>query len=169
MSAVIKTVTPFVLEDVLVEALSDIGAEPNKVVETLPNSFRQYKVKIGDILTNRQDYNGRQLFRFEDDRWVMVHDSDEYHGRITSSRAAGNQYKPVAQFLTELDSAYRQTHQRHIEKLEEQERIRVEQERIERVETTRQKTIEKARAQGYSVKEGCNSKGQIQLVLTRLA
>ena len=53
-------------------------------------------------------------------------------------------------------------------KLAEQERIRLEEERKARVEATRQQAIAKAKSQGYSVKETTNSKGQIQLVLTRM-
>lgn len=63
MSAVIKTVTPFVIEEVLMEALQTVGAEPQKV--TSNEAVQRNRLQVGDILTNRSDYNGRQLFRFE--------------------------------------------------------------------------------------------------------
>lgn len=165
MSAVIKTVTPFVIEEVLMEALQTVGAEPQKV--TSNEAVQRNRLQVGDILTNRSDYNGRQLFRFERDRWVMMHDSDEYAGR-TVDRFSEKSYIKVSRFLTYVSGAYESAYEKHLEKLAEQERICLEEERKARVETTRQKAIAKAKAQGYSVKETTNSKGQIQLVLTRM-
>ncbi|WGY46236.1 hypothetical protein [Vibrio sp. ABG19] len=167
MSAVIKTTTPFVIEEVLIEALAVVGAEPQKVTSDGLGLLQRNRLRIGDILTNRSDYNGRQLFRFERDRWVMMHDSDEYAGR-TVDRFSVKGYTKVSRFLSDVSSAYESAYAKHLEKLAEQERIRLEEERKARVEKTRQQAIDKARSQGYSVKETTNSKGQIQLVLTRM-
>ena len=167
MSAVIKTTTPFVLEEVLLKALETVGAEPQKVTSKEVGLVQRNRLQVGDILTNRSDYNGRQLFRFERDRWVMMHDSDEYAGR-TSARLSDRGYTKVTRFLNDLGGAYDQAYQEHLEKLAEQERTRLEEERKARVEMTRQQAITKAKAQGYAVKETRNSKGQIQLVCTRM-
>ncbi|QYJ98869.1 hypothetical protein K0J45_06465 [Shewanella alkalitolerans] len=167
MSAVIKTATPFVIEEVLMEALTAVGAEPQRVTSSDVDFVQRNRLQIGDILTNRSDYNGRQLFRFERDRWVMMHDSDEYAGR-TVDRFSEKGYIKVSRFLTDVSGAYESAYEKHLEKLAEQERIRLEEERKARVETTRQQAIAKAKSQGYSVKETTNSKGQIQLVLTRM-
>ncbi|MCL1120121.1 hypothetical protein [Shewanella seohaensis] len=167
MSAVIKTATPFVIEEVLIEALLAVGAEPKKVTSNEVGLVQRNRLKVGDILTNRSDYNGRQLFRFERDRWVMMHDSDEYTA-LTVGRYSEKGYTKVSKFLNDVSGAYESAYGMHLEKLAEQERIRLEEERKARVETTRQQAIAKAKAQGYSVKETTNSKGQILLILTRM-
>ncbi len=167
MSAVIKTATPFVIEEVLMEALLAVGAEPQKVTSNEASSVQRNRLQVGDILTNRSDYNGRQLFRFEQGRWMMMHDSDEYAGR-TVDRLSEKSYTKVSQFLNDVSGAYESAYIRYQEKLAEQERIRLEEERKARVEAIRQQAIAKARSQGYSVKETTNSQGQIQLVLTRM-
>lgn len=165
MSAVIKTPTPFVMEEILIQALEAVGAEPEKVTGNIPGNQRN-RILPGDILTNRSDYNGRQLFREQNNRWVLMHDSDELSTRIISTSLTDKRYKPVAQFLSDLSLAYNLAYGQHLERIAEQERIRLEEERKARVEATKQKAIEKAKAQGYSVKE--TRKGnQIQLVLVR--
>lgn len=167
MSAVIKTATPFVIEEVLIEALSAVGACPQRVTSNEAGLVQRNRLQVGDILTSRSDYNGRQLFRFEQDRWVMMHDSDEYAGR-TVDRLSEKSYTKVSKFLNDVSDAYESAYIRYQEKLAEQERIRLEEDRKARVEATRQQAIAKAKSQGYSVKETTNSKGQVQLVLTRM-
>jgi len=167
MSAVIKTTTPFVIESVLRDALQAIYAEPQLVTHELLAKFSQRNpLVVGDMLTNRSDYNGRQFFRLRRDRWVFVHDSDEHQGRIATANA-DRRYTPVHQFLTTVSTAYDRCYQTHLEELAEQERILLEEQRKERVEATRQQAIRKAKEQGYSIKEKRRDNGQIQLVLTR--
>ena len=166
MSAVIKTTTPFVIESVLITALEATGAEPVVATEQVMKSHNHIKdIQVGDILTNRSDYFGVQLFRFAENRWILRHDSDEMNGRITSSLASKH-YKRVGDFLQLVGKAYEIAYQQHLEILAEQERALLEEERKKRVEATRQQSIIKAKAQGYSVKE-TRVGGQIQLVLTR--
>jgi glycosidase len=149
MSAVIKTTTPFVIEAALFKALETLKSEPQLVSsEVLRCISQRNEIQTGDILTNRSDYNGRQFFRQQGERWVLLHDSDEYSGRVVS-QLTDRRYTSVNRFLAE------------------QERIRLEEERRARVENTRQQAIAKAKAQGYSVKESRTASGQIQLVLTR--
>lgn len=167
MSAVIKTTTPFVIEEVLMEALVTVGAEPVKIIASNLDTFtHQGKLVVGDILTNRTDYYGPQHFRLEADRWILRHDSSEMHGRVNNV-LAGKHYSRVASFLDKVEVAYGKAYQGYLERAAEQERVRLEAERKVRVEATRQQAIAKAKAQGYSVKQTTNSKGQIQLVLIR--
>lgn len=168
MSAVIKTTTPFVIEEVLIEALHVVGAEPMKITSlNLQSVSHSGGLIVGDILTNRSDYYGPQHFRLDRGRWILRHDSSEMNGRI-SNRLAGKQYSEVGRFLEGVGSAYEKAYQGYLARIAEQERIRLEEERKARVEATRQQAIAKAKSQGYSVKETTNSKGQIQLVLTRM-
>ncbi|WP_281221850.1 hypothetical protein [Photobacterium sanguinicancri] len=165
MSAVIKTTTPFTIQEVLLSALVKLGAEPVSITAENIHRFRQRSnVTIGDIITNRRDYNGLQLFCFNGDVWQLQHDQDEYATRIVS--ATQKQYQSVNRFLNELNVAYQSCYQVHLDNIAELERQRIEQERIDRVEVTRQQAIVKAKEQGYSVKEK-HIRGKIQLVLTR--
>jgi hypothetical protein len=169
MSAVIKTTTPFAIEAVLIKALAALGAEPVKVDASNITSLQHNGgVELGDIFTNRKDYNGIQHFRFEQGRWILRHDSDEMNGRITASLMASREYVSVQKFLTSLSKVYDISYQEYLQELAEQERLILEEQRKARVEATRLQAIEKAKSQGYSVKETRNSKGQIQLVLTRM-
>lgn len=167
MSAVIRTATPFTNEAVLWEALKTIGAEPEKITVDSRIHRQRSTLKLGDIITNRSDFNGRQAFRFVQDRWVLIHDADELSATV-SSKLSNKQYTPVTQFITDVSNAYHLAYQEHMLQLAEEQRAKLEAERKARVETTRQQTIAKAQAQGYAVKETRNSQGQIQLVLTRM-
>lgn len=166
MSAVIQTTTPFIIESVLFKALEAVGAEPKILTSDLANALRRGRAIAGDILTNRSDYNGSQFFHKQGERWVFLHDSDEYSARI-ESQLSDRKYTAVSRFLTDLSHAYNIAYQDHVEAVAEQERIRLENERKARVESTRQNAIAKAKAQGYSVKQSETATGQIQLVLTR--
>ena len=166
MSAVIKTTTPFIIQSVLFKALCVVGAEPKILTSDLASGLRQGRAIVGDILTNRSDYNGIQYFHKQGERWVFLHDSDEYSARI-ESQLSDRKYTAVSRFLTNLSHAYDIAYQDHVEAVAEQERIRLENERKARVESTRQNAIAKAKAQGYSVKQSETATGQIQLVLTR--
>ncbi len=167
MSAVIKTTTPFLIEMVLFNALEKMGAEPQRITCELQQGISQRNsVQDGDILINRSDYYGRQLFRQQGERWLLSHDSSEMNGRVVN-KLTDRRYTPVSRFLTELSSAYDVAYQQYLELSAENERIRLERERKARVETVRQQAIAKAKAQGYSVKESQTATGQVQLVLTR--
>ena len=167
MSAVVKTATPFVIESVLFDALEKLGSEPQRINAENHRFVTQLnQIQMNDILTNREDYNGRQLFRLFGERWVLMHDSHEYNTQVVT-KLADRRYAPVAKFLAELSLVYEQGYQQLLEKIAETERQRLEQERKERVESMRQQAIIKAKAQGYSVKENRTAAGQIQLVLTR--
>jgi hypothetical protein len=167
MSAVIKTVTPFTEQLVLIEALEALGAEPVLITnEEQLNRYRHRQLfQIGDIVTNRDDYFGAQHFRREHGSWNLRHDSDQMSGRVVS-RIGNRHYAPVVSFLSELEVEYRCAYDLYVERLAEEERQKLERERVARVEATREQAIRKAREQGYSIKE-TRIKGKIQLVLTR--
>ena len=150
------------------EALQAVGAEPRKITTlNLQTASHRGGLGAGDILTNRSDFYGPQHFRLEGERWILRHDSSEMHGRV-SNRLAEKHYTKVSRFLEQVGSAYEKAYEDYLERIAEQERVRLEEERKARVEATRQQAITKAKAKGYSVKESTNSKGQIQLVLTRM-
>ena len=81
---------------------------------------------------------------------------------------ASREYLSVQKFLSLLSKEYDIVYQEYLQELAEQERLRLEEQRKTRVEATRLQAIEKAKSQGYSVKETHNIKGQIQLVLTSM-
>jgi hypothetical protein len=167
MSAVIKTLTPFTSQSLLLEALEEMGAEP-QLLDTeaaLRGASHRGRLQLGDILTNRRDYYGLQHFRRVGEVFQLRHDSSEMNGTVVS-RLQDRKYRSVTDFLGQLEGAYKGAHQRLLQRLAEEERQRLEQERIARVEATRLKAIERAKAQGYSVKEH-RANGKIQLVLTR--
>lgn len=165
MSAVIKTTTPFVVQEALFNALAQLGYEPVLLNESNLNAYRHRGIlQVGDIVTNRQDYYGNQHFRLLNDQWVLRHDSSEMNGRLIGKTS--KQYQKVGVFLKELEAEYAVQYQSHLEKLAELERQRIEEERIARVEATRKRAIEQAKAQGYVVKEK-HVNGKIQLVCTR--
>jgi len=151
MSVVIKTLTPFTECDVLIEALASLN------VSTTVSGVK--------IITDRRDYQGLQHFIWNGDVYVFRHDSDELGGRIINN-AIHRQYTPTRQFLSKLEIAYKTAYQLHLARLAEAERLRLEQERLARVEAVRANAIAKAKAQGYRVKEQ-KKNGKIQLVLTR--
>lgn len=47
MSAVIKTATPFVIEEVLMEALTAVGAEPQRVTSSDVDLVQRNRLQIG--------------------------------------------------------------------------------------------------------------------------
>lgn len=146
MSAVVKTLTPFVDQALLQESLERIGVG--------------YQLQAGTIVTTRQDYFGGQRFELDQQgRYRFRYDSD-------ADRWHSSQQTPVRRFLADVESEYLQAYDRRAERLAEAERQRIEQERIARVEATRLQAIERAKAQGYAVKEN-RVNGKIQLVLTR--
>ena len=167
MSAVIKTLTPFTSEELLLEALADVGAEPILISNhsVLSQVTHRGQISVGDILTNRQDYNGVQYFRKVGRSYQISHDAEEHRGSI-HGRTHDRNYRRIAEFLGQVESAYNSARERLLERLAEEERQKMEQERVARVEATRQQVLERAKAQGYSVREHREA-GKIQLVLTR--
>lgn len=152
MSAVIKTLTPFTEQDLLEEALGKLGVGVSVRGQTL--------------VTSRVDDWGQQSFVWNGKTYQLVHDSDESWTGSMIINSMHRKYTPVKQFLRLLETEYKAAYTAKLERIAEAERQRLEQERLARVEAARVEAIEKARAQGYQVKEQ-RANGKIQLVLTR--
>ncbi|MDW7776158.1 MAG: hypothetical protein SCH39_07485 [Methanosarcinales archaeon] len=153
MSAVIKTVTPFTNQELLLEALDELGVGCH--------------VEGRKIITDRQDYYGHQIFELSNNgAFHFQHDSSaertNYQWRAINFR----EWKTVTSFLEAVDQAYKTAYGRMLDHLAEEERQREEERKRKYVEDVRQETIARARAQGYAIKESKQS-GKIQLVLTR--
>lgn len=164
MSAVVKTTTPFINKDLLLQALENLGCN--------------YTLQANEILTERKDYYGLQKFSLINGRYVFLHDSSAETGsaymNTTRDYPWGNiknqEYRSVGEFLRALEDEYKVLYQKRLEELEQQrleeERIRLEKERLAYIEKQRSTIIKKAQEQGYSIKEE-NVKGKIKLVLVR--
>lgn len=164
MSAVIKTATPFINKDILLQALKNIGCN--------------FKLQGNEILTDRNDYYGIQMFSLNNGRYVFLHDSSAENGspymNLTRDYPWGNiknqQYKSVSEFLKSVENEYQSLYQKKLEEAErlrlEEEIKRLEQERLAFIEKQKSTIIERAKEQGYSIKEE-NVKGKIKLVLVR--
>lgn len=151
MSVVIKTLTPFTEQDVLVSALKSLGIKVDVV--------------NGELVTNRQDYQGFQKFIWNNSIYQLQHDSHELSGQIIG-HSIGKAYTRVKEFLALVNTQYQMEYSKKLERVAQEERDRLERERLERVELTTARTIEKARSQGYSVTE-TRKNGKVKLVLTR--
>jgi hypothetical protein len=194
MSSVIKTITPFINREFLLQALDKIGCN--------------YTILGNEIITDRQDYYGKQKFVFLNGRFNFLHDSSTENMRFGPHYPWGNidlkEYKTVSVFLSAVEKEYNAIYKRQLEELErkrlaaiaeaerlrreqlaeqerlrllakaeekrkkaEEEKLRLEQERKEYVAKQRMAIIEKAKEQGYDVQEKVvNNKIKLVLVQT---
>lgn len=149
MSCVIKTITPFILKDILVEALKEMNCLE--------------RVQEENVMTNRKDYQGNQRFVKNNGQYIFIHDSDANFrwGNLSESK-----YKSVKEFLSDIASIYQKKYQELQERLAQQERERIEAERKAFVESQKQAILNRAKEKGYSVKEQ-QTGGKIKLVLVK--
>jgi hypothetical protein len=164
MSAIVKTATPFLNKELLLQALENIGCK--------------YTLQGNDILTDRIDYYGIQKFSFLNGRYVFLHDSSaEYNSPyMNASRNYpwGNinnqQYKSVSEFLQAVGEEYEKLYQKKLEELErqrlEEEQKRLEQERLAYIENLTNQITQKAKEEGYTIKKE-KVKGKVKIVLTK--
>jgi hypothetical protein len=144
MSAVIKTTTPFIDLECLCEALTSIGCG--------------FQIHGNNIITDRHDERlGFQEFKKDNyGRYVLY--------------AYSYRDKNQADFIRLIEKEYKIIYQNKLEEIERlhllEEKKRLEQERIAFIENQKSKIIERAKEQGYSIKEE-NLKGKIKLVLIR--
>ncbi|GHT59407.1 hypothetical protein AGMMS50239_05980 [Bacteroidia bacterium] len=152
MSCVVKTITPFLNKELLLQALDKVGCK--------------YTLQGNEILTERIDYFGNQKFVFINGRYAFQHDKDQYGLRNFGSQES----KDISRFLESIEKEYNTLYQKKLEELEilrlEQEKIRLEQERQAFVEKQKLSIITKAKEMGYSIKEE-KVKEKIKLVLVR--
>ena len=156
MSAVIKTITPFINKELLLKALDALDCH--------------YTLKANEIVTERIDYYGNQKFVLKNGRFLFQHDSSANRERYPWRNLNLKEHKPVSSFLQAVEAKYHFFYNQKMEELEkqrhEEELIRLENERKAFVEKQKENIIAKAKEKGYSIKEE-NVKGKIKLVLVR--
>lgn len=144
MSAVIKTTTPFIDLECLCKALTEVGCS--------------FQIQGNKVITDRKDVRlGFQSFQ-----------KDNY-GRYALF-AYSHTDRNKADFIRLIEKQYNVIYQNKLEEVErlrlEEEKIRLEKERQEFIEKQRATIIERAKEQGYSIKEE-KIKGKIKLVLVK--
>jgi hypothetical protein len=144
MSAIIKTTTPFIDLECLCEALKAVGCG--------------LRIEGNKVITDRQDVRlGFQEFQKDNyGRYVL----------FAYSHTDRNQ----ADFIRLVEKQYNVIYQNKLEEVErlrlEEEKKRLEEERLVFIDKQKATIIERAKEQGYSIKEE-NIKGKIKLVLVR--
>ena len=161
MSAVVKTITPFIDKECLLKALDKLGVK--------------YEIKGTEIITERIDYQGNQKFILTNGRFKFQYDSYQ------AIEKNYKQYRTVSEFLQAVEKEYNYFYQERLAEIEgkreeelaeaerkrlEEEAKRMEEERKAFIEKQKQTIIKKAKAKGYSVKEK-KVGNKIKLVLVR--
>ncbi|WP_297205562.1 hypothetical protein [uncultured Brachyspira sp.] len=135
MSCLVKTTTPFINEEILLEALKNCGYQ---------YELKNDKIYIPSLHRFRNTY-----FKLVNGKYVLSYDS--YNSEISS-------------FLQKLEAEYNKVYERKLE----EERERLERERLEFIESQKKAIMEKAKAKGYKVME-VKKDNKIQLTLVREA
>ncbi|GHU30657.1 hypothetical protein FACS1894172_04300 [Spirochaetia bacterium] len=168
MSSVIKTITPFLNKELLLQALNQIDCihtvQGNEIIVSGANySFNQVN---GRFFWS----NGRFNFQYG-----LAYSAYRYRD------VDFKELKVMSSFWGTLEQAYDELYRRKLEELEkqrlaaaveserkrlEEERLRLEKERQEYVEKQKTTIIAKAKEKGYTIREE-NAKGKIKLVLVR--
>lgn len=137
MSCRIRTVTPFINQDILVESLENLGYQCS--VDTQNST-----------ITFAEEHGYKQIFALSGDKYVL----DFYSYRDRRSEAID--------LIKEVEKEYAKV----VEEKAEEERRRIEDERKKFVENQKKEVIERAKKLGYSAKEEY-VKGKIKVVLVR--
>jgi len=144
MSAVVKTVTPFIDKECLLKALD--------------------KLELAYTLKDKQIRTKKQVFNLKNGHYTL----DVYSYNYKS--IDWNDYKNKNSFLKAIETEYNLFYIEKIEKIkklkQEQELKKLEEERKAFVENQKQQIIKKAKAKGYSVKEKM-VKNKVKLILVR--
>jgi len=156
MSAIVKTLTPFIDRELLLNSLDDLSIS--------------YSERDMNIVTERVDYFGNQIFVWDGLSYTFQHDSD---ANMRMSQLTGeniHELSRVSDFLSALDEKYRINYSKKVIELEklrlEEEKKRIEKAQKAYVEKQKKKIIEKAKSKGYKVTE--KKKGnKTQLVLVK--
>lgn len=157
MSSVIKTNTMFVDEECLIRAIEANGTKVTSHNGTI-------------IITDRVDYYGAEKFVLENGRYVFMHDStaDRLGNRYPWNRNSLKNWKNVSEWLSDVNVSYNKEYELKLERLAEEERRREEERLRKLVESRRDQIKEKAKEEGYYIKE-TEEEGKIRLVLTRVS
>jgi len=155
MSAVVKTVTPFIDKECLLEALNKLGVK--------------YTVNKNKIISQSQNFiymNGHYTLNVYSHNYQAV-SWNNFKNKNSFLQAVETEYiKYYAEKLTEIKRKYQQALEEAERKKLEAEVKRLEEERKVFVEKQKQAIIEKAKAKGYAVKEKMVGK-KVKLVLVR--
>ena len=150
MSAIVKTITPFIDKECLLKALDKLGVE--------------YTIKQNEIITERIDFQGNQKFIYIGGRYKFQYDSYQ------AIRKNYKEFSTVKKFLQAVEKEYNKFYENKLAEIErkrlEEEAKRLEEERKAFIEKQKKAIIEKAKAKGYSVKEK-KVENKIKLVLVR--
>jgi len=149
MSSIVKTITPFLNKELLLQALDNVGCK--------------YTIRENEIVMSQDQ---RQRFIWDNfGRFKFSYYSHNYR------ESDFKELKAIHSFLGPLEQSYNELYRKKIEELErlrlEEERLRLEKERQEYVEKQKAHVIAKAKEKGYSVREE-KAKGKIKLVLVRV-
>lgn len=158
MSAVVKTITPFISQEILLKAL-----------DSLQVKYQITHNKI--ILTEHSDFRGNWQMILENGKYVIRHDSDSLRSwGWNNQKSTVGRYNSVNEFLQAVEKEYLRIEQEIMLELErkrmEEELKRMEEERKAFVEKQKQEVIKKAQEQGYSyqIKQVGNS---VKIILTK--
>lgn len=155
MSAVVKTVTPFIDKECLLKALDKLEVK--------------YTINGNQIKSQNQNFiyrNGRYTLDVYSHNYQSIN-WNNYKNKNTFLQAVEKEYNQFyAEKLAELERRRQEALAEAERKRLETEARRLEEERKAFVEKQKQTIIEKAKAKGYSVKEKKVGK-KIKLVLVR--
>lgn len=144
MSAVVKTLTPFIDEECLCEALIAIGCK--------------FQIIENKIITDKRDL----LLGFQEFR------KDNYGKYIFF--AYSHLDRDQVAFIREVEKQYNIIYQKKLEEIErlqlEEEKKRLEQERLAFIEKQKNAIIERANQEGYYIKQK-EINGKIKIILSR--
>ncbi len=174
MSSIVKTATPFIDRQLLLEALNSLGIK--------------YSIRGNTIVTERRDDFGQQTFIWQKNRYIFKYDSWRKRSVSSFLKAGETEYKRLYQKRLEEIRKKQEELRRKREELErkrlqaqieaerkrleeelkkqEAEKKRLEEERKAFVEAQKKNIIEKAKAKGYSVKEK-KVGNKVKLILVR--
>lgn len=156
MSAVIKTVTAFLERELLLQALSNANIDVQVTTVRL-----QERIQI---------LSHGQYFTYEDGRYKLVYDTDFPFLNFSQRARNQNAWRNAADFLKTVELHYNRLFDARLAELQrlqqEAELQRMEEERRQYVQRQRDAIIQKAKEQGYEVKEKVIG-AKIQLVLVK--
>ena len=169
MSSIVKTITPFISQEILLKALDCL-------------QIKYQVTNHGIVLTEHTDYRGNWTMVLENGKYLIKHDSDSYRrwNSFNTQNTIGK-YNSINEFLQAVEKEYLRIDKEIQEELErkrqealleaerkriEEELKRKEEERKAFVEKQKQEVLKKAQEQGYSyqIKQVGNS---VKIILTK--
>ncbi len=152
MSAVVRTLTPFIDKQILMLALQSLGFK--------------YSLQGEDIMTERVDYYGEQKFVWANGQYLFQHDSSATRQQYKWRNLNVKEYKTVGSFLEAVEKEYSFHYHRILEEAELKRQEELELQRKAYVQQQKESILQKAKEQGYDVKEKLVGT-KIQLVLVK--